>query len=159
MTKQSTSAAIADSSRRSKLKDDLGVASVMQRLLAQSKEPTPMVLAALVKHGLQIGVLDQLLSIGLTPQELALVAPPRTLAHRRANKQALTSDESDKVIRIGRAIAAAQRVFADSERASAWLRTSLKRFDGETPMQMLSSKAGGRIVEELLIQIDEGYFA
>jgi putative toxin-antitoxin system antitoxin component (TIGR02293 family) len=159
MIKQSTSVAIADSSRRSKPKDDLREVSVMQRLLAQGKEPTPRVLAALVKNGLQIGVLDQLLSIGLTPKELALVAPPRTLAHRRANKQALTSDESDKVIRIGRAITAAERVFADPERASVWLRTSLKRFDGETPMQMLSSEAGGRIVEELLIQIDEGYFA
>ncbi len=134
-------------------------ASVMQRLLAQSKEPTPLMLAGLVHNGLQISVLDQLLSIGLTQQELALVAPPRTLAHRRAKKQTLTSDESDKVVRIGRVIAAAERVFADPARARLWLRASLKRFDGNTPMQMLSSEAGGRIVEELLIQIDEGYFA
>ena len=116
-------------------------------------------LAGLVHNGLQISVLDQLLSIGLTQQELALVAPPRTLAHRRAKKQTLTSDESDKVVRIGRVIAAAERVFADPARARLWLRASLKRFDGNTPMQMLSSEAGGRIVEELLIQIDEGYFA
>jgi putative toxin-antitoxin system antitoxin component (TIGR02293 family) len=146
-------------SRRPKVKDVAVAASVMQRLLAQSKEPTPVVLAGLVQKGLQINVLDQLLSLGLTPQELALVAPPRTLAHRRAKKQALTSDESDKVIRIGRIIASAERVFADTDRAHAWLRTSLHRLEGRTPMQMLSSEAGARIVEEFLTQMDEGYFA
>jgi putative toxin-antitoxin system antitoxin component (TIGR02293 family) len=159
MIKQSPSDSTTSSKRRGSSKDAFVASTVMQRLLAQSNEPTPLALAGLVQNGLQIGVLDQLLSIGLTQQELALIAPPRTLAHRRAKKQALTPDESDKVVRIGRVIAAAERVFADPERARIWLRSSLKRFNGASPMQMLSSETGGRLVEELLIQIDEGYFA
>ncbi|MBV8829535.1 MAG: DUF2384 domain-containing protein, partial [Acidobacteriaceae bacterium] len=32
-------------------------------------------------------------------------------------------------------------------------------FEGETPMHMLETEAGARLVEEMLIQIDEGMFA
>ena len=33
------------------------------------------------------------------------------------------------------------------------------RFEGRTPLQMMVTEAGGRLVEEMLLQIDDGMFA
>lgn len=40
-----------------------------------------------------------------------------------------------------------------------WMRKAKKRFEGETPMQMLQTEAGARLVEQMLLQLDEGMFA
>jgi hypothetical protein len=39
------------------------------------------------------------------------------------------------------------------------MRKTKKRFNGETPMEMLQTEAGARLVEQMLIQLDEGMFA
>ena len=44
-------------------------------------------------------------------------------------------------------------------KALSWMRQTKKRFQGETPMAMLQTEAGARLVEQMLIQIDEGMFA
>jgi putative toxin-antitoxin system antitoxin component (TIGR02293 family) len=112
-----------------------------------------------VHNRLSVEVVDRLLMEGMTKQEVSLVLPARTLAHRRANGEALTIDESDHAVRLARVLAQAVSVFGDKIRALAWLRQSLKRFEGRTPLEMLVSDVGSRLVEEALIQIDEGFFA
>jgi uncharacterized protein (DUF2384 family) len=47
----------------------------------------------------------------------------------------------------------------DQESALGWLRAPKRRFEDRAPMQMLATEAGGRLVEQMLIQIDEGMFA
>lgn len=44
----------------------------------------------------------------------------------------------------------------ETQRALNWLRNP--RLDGRTPLSLLKTDAGSRIVEELLIQIDGGMF-
>jgi len=44
-------------------------------------------------------------------------------------------------------------------RARIWLEEPKKRFDRRTPLEMLRTETGGRLVEEFLVQIDEGMFA
>jgi uncharacterized protein (DUF2384 family) len=39
------------------------------------------------------------------------------------------------------------------------MRQPKQRFGGRTPLDLLSTEAGGRLAEEMLIQIDEGMFA
>jgi len=39
------------------------------------------------------------------------------------------------------------------------MRQPKARFQGRTPLQMMVTEAGGRLVEEMLLQIDEGMFA
>jgi putative toxin-antitoxin system antitoxin component (TIGR02293 family) len=51
-----------------------------------------------------------------------------------------------------------ESVYGSRERALAWLRRPHPRLDGRTPLSLLKTDAGSRIVEELLIQIDEGMF-
>jgi putative toxin-antitoxin system antitoxin component (TIGR02293 family) len=89
----------------------------------------------------------------------AVVIPARTLKHRKARKERLTPDESDKLVRLVRVYDQAVRVLGDKEKALYWLSEPKKRFEGRTPVQMLRTDLGGRMVEEMLGQILYGMFA
>jgi uncharacterized protein (DUF2384 family) len=39
------------------------------------------------------------------------------------------------------------------------MRTPKRRFRGKSPLEAIATEPGGRLVEEMLIQIDEGIFA
>lgn len=88
-----------------------------------------------------------------------IVIPARTLKHRRSRRESLSREESDKLARLVRVFDQAVAVFGDVEQARRWLNKPRKRFDGRTPLQMLPTDVGGRMVEGMLGQIDEGMFA
>jgi putative toxin-antitoxin system antitoxin component (TIGR02293 family) len=88
-----------------------------------------------------------------------IVIPARTLKHRRSQKQPLSRDESDKLARLVRVFDQAVAIFGDVDGARNWLNKPRGRFDQRTPLQMLRTDFGGRLVEEMLGQIDEGMFA
>jgi putative toxin-antitoxin system antitoxin component (TIGR02293 family) len=113
----------------------------------------------LVHNRLPLSVIDRLLAEGVSKQEINLVAPQRTLAHRRANEERLTIDESDRAVRLARVVAQTESVFGNKGKAMAWLRQPMKRFEGLSPIEMLVTDVGSRMVEEALVQIDEGFFA
>lgn len=99
-------------------------------------------------------------SSGLPLKDLYdVVIPARTLKHRRARREPLSRDESDKLARLVRIFDHAVRVFDGIDRARTWLEEPKRRFDSRTPLEMLRTEIGGRLVEEFLIQIDEGMFA
>jgi putative toxin-antitoxin system antitoxin component (TIGR02293 family) len=66
----------------------------------------------------------------------------------------LTRDESDRAVWIARVISQAEQVFGDDAKAARWLRNPKQRFEGRTPLDLLRSGIGSRIVEEMLLQID-----
>ena len=114
----------------------------------------------LVERGLPIRVLNRLQQRGLSRNEIAsVIIPPRTLKHRRSRHEPLSREESERAVRTARILARAQLVMGDQAAALAWLRAPLRRFQGRTAMEMLATETGGRMVEQLLIQIDEGMFA
>ena len=88
-----------------------------------------------------------------------IVIPARTLKHRRARREPLSCDESDKLARLARIFDHTVRVFGDSARARHWLEKPKHRFDGRTPLAMIRTEIGGRMVEEMLLQIQHGMFA
>jgi putative toxin-antitoxin system antitoxin component (TIGR02293 family) len=88
-----------------------------------------------------------------------IVIPARTLKHRKARKETLTADESDKLARVIRIYDHAVRVLGDRDKALHWLDKPLRRFSGRTPLQMLRTEFGARMVEEMLGQTDYGMFA
>ena len=138
------------------------VAEVAEWLGAEPR--SELDLTQIVRRGLPLTTQAIFLSHGVTKDEFySIVIPLRTFRHRteRLNKgrdEVLTADESDKALRAARIFTLAERVFADRDKAFAWLRKSKKRFGGETPMQMLQTEAGARMVEQALIQVDEGMF-
>jgi putative toxin-antitoxin system antitoxin component (TIGR02293 family) len=117
-------------------------------------------LAELIERGLPSDTLSLLKEKGLTFTEVAdLIISPRTLQHRKARgNQQLTHEEADKVVRIARILAFAEQVFGDREKALRWLRKPDDRLNERSRLSMLITESGGRVVEEMLWQIDEGMF-
>ncbi len=114
-----------------------------------------------VERGVPLPALEQFASsAGFELKDLLeIVIPARTLKHRRQRKQPLSLDESDRLARVARVYALAVRVFGSPEKARRWLSKPKIRFNEQTPLAMLRTDLGGRQVEEMLIQIDEGMFA
>ena len=113
----------------------------------------------LVESRLAPSIIKRLMALGLIRSEIDdIVIPSRTLQHRRSRREKLTIEESDRVLRVVRVLSAAEIVYGSRERALAWLRKPLPRLGGRTPLSLLRTDTGSRIVEELLIQIDEGMY-
>jgi putative toxin-antitoxin system antitoxin component (TIGR02293 family) len=113
-----------------------------------------------VEDGLSLRAVDALTGHGLSDQEVyRLIIPRRTLSHRKARRSALSREESDRAVRVARITALAEEVFGDRERALRWLREPKQRFDLRTPIDLLATDVGARLVEEMLLQIDHGVFA
>ncbi len=113
-----------------------------------------------VESGLPLDTLHRFTEAsGLTSIEVQdIVIAARTLKHRRARKESLSRDESDKLARLMRVHDQAVRVFGEMDRALWWLREPETSFEGRTPLHMTRTEFGGRLVEEALVQIDEGMF-
>ena len=104
--------------------------------------------------------IDGLSKLGFSNDEVyKIVAPRRTLARRKQNNETLTLAESDRVLRLERISAMADRVFADHEKAQRWLRKESRALDGARPIDLLQSETGAHIVEQELHRIDHGMFA
>lgn len=114
-----------------------------------------------VESGVPLSVLSKFLGeSGLRANDIyEVVLPARTLKHRKARNEPLSIDESDKLARFARVFDHAVQVWSTTERAREWLSTPKKRFEGRTPIQMLRTEIGGRMVDNFLGQIDHGMFA
>ncbi len=113
----------------------------------------------IVEGRLAPAVIKRLNTLGLERSEIdAVVIPSRTLQHRRSRREKLTVEESDRVMRVIRVLSLTESVYGSRERALDWLRKPNTRLDGRAPLSLLKTDTGRRIVEELLIQIDEGMF-
>ena len=113
----------------------------------------------IVERRLAPAVIKRLISLGLERGEIdAVIIPQRTLQHRRSRREKLTVDESDRVLRAIRVLSLAEAIYGSRERALAWLRKPNPRLDDRVPLSLLKTDTGSRIVEELLVQIDEGIF-
>lgn len=134
--------------------------SLMGGKLGVSKIRSGEELASLVEKRLPATAVKALVRGGLSDAEVyQLIVPRRTLAHRIAKHQLLSRDESDKAVRVARITAMAEQVFGEPARTWRWLRKPKGRFDGKTPVDMLATEAGARLVEEMIVQIDYGMFA
>jgi putative toxin-antitoxin system antitoxin component (TIGR02293 family) len=116
-------------------------------------------LAELASARVAVDVIDRLAAQGLKADELSFIIPRRTLTHRRQQHERLSTEESDRAIRLARIVAQATAAFGHPEKAMHWLRNPQKRFAGRSALDMASTEHGARLVEDALIQIDEGYFA
>ena len=113
----------------------------------------------IVEGQLAPAVIKRLISLGLERGEIdAIIIPQRTLQHRRSRREKLTVEESDRVLRAIRVLSLAESVYGSRQRALTWLRKPHARLDGRAPLSLLKTDTGSRIVEELLVQIDEGMF-
>ena len=114
----------------------------------------------LVRRGLPVGAVQFVLDSGrLTLAELdRIVLPRRTLANRR-KLGTLTPEQSDRLVRVARVLAAAEETFGNRDKAGAWLRRPTTALAGERPLDLLDTEEGARAVEFLLGRIAHGIAA
>jgi len=113
----------------------------------------------LIERQLPASSINRLLTLGVNRSEVgALVIPLRTLQHRRSRREKLTVEESDRLLRLMRVLSQTEALYGSRERALTWLRRPNPRLGNRSPFELVKTDAGSRIVEELLVQIDEGMF-
>ena len=124
---------------------------------------------AMIERRFPPAMIERLLELGLQQEEIDLIVlPTRHVQLNLDSKQLLTVSESDRLIRLLRILSQAERVYGSRVRALRWLRRPNRRLgqaesdageaEGRTPISLLMTDIGARMVEELLLQIDEGYF-
>jgi putative toxin-antitoxin system antitoxin component (TIGR02293 family) len=122
--------------------------------------PTGVDIMRLVRRGLPVATIEFVLETGrLTLGELdRIVLPRKTLMNRRRLGR-LTPEQSDRLVRVARLIAAAEETFGSQEKANIWLRRPTTALDGEQPLDLLDTDEGARLVETLLGRISHGIAA
>jgi putative toxin-antitoxin system antitoxin component (TIGR02293 family) len=114
-----------------------------------------------VLDGLPLSAVDAIVDSGaITADEASrLIIHSEDLRERRAGVQRLSQDESDRLIRVARVIAAATDTFTDPGRAARWLRAPNRGLGGMVPVELLATETGAALVHETLHKIDHGIFA
>jgi putative toxin-antitoxin system antitoxin component (TIGR02293 family) len=88
-----------------------------------------------------------------------IVGPRRTIDRRLKENKPLSPDESDRFARFVTVLAQATAIFGNRAAAMQWLGTPKRRFEGEKPLDLLTTDAGTRLVEEVLEQARHGFTA
>lgn len=89
---------------------------------------------------------------------LILAVPNRTLARRKTEGR-FRPEESDRLVRLGRIGALAERTLGNSTRAARWLQRPNRALASETPLSQLDTDIGSRQVEALLLRIAHGVYS
>lgn len=114
-----------------------------------------------VRAGFPLGVIDELpRKTFLSSADVSrLIINRRTATHRRNRNQPLTPEESERVVRILRAIELAFDAFGSEEKAQRWLRKPKRFLDGQAPLDALETETGGRIIHQKLIALRHDFAA
>ncbi len=132
--------------------------SRLKALLGIPEDATETDIHNSIVHGFPAAKLIDLCDRGeVTPVERDQIIPLRTLKTRLSKEQPLSVDESDRLFRTAHITAMAQTVFGDRYKAKRWLSKPKERFNGMAPISLLMTIQGTRQVEEMLLQIAEGY--
>jgi putative toxin-antitoxin system antitoxin component (TIGR02293 family) len=113
-----------------------------------------------VNQGLPVRALESLLDAHLLSKEEAarLIVSPRRLA-RRKKPTRLTTEESDRLARVARLISYTIAVFDDEQKAAQWLRRPNRALHQKTPIELLGTDSGARLVEAGLARIEHGVYS
>ena len=116
----------------------------------------------LIRRGLPFPLLDELAAaagVGRLAMARVVGLSPTTMARRRTAGR-LTTEESDRLVRIARLVGMAHELMGgDGEAARRWLAEGHELLEGEPPLERASTEAGGREVEQLIGRLRHGTFS
>jgi putative toxin-antitoxin system antitoxin component (TIGR02293 family) len=114
-------------------------------------------LARVVQRRIPLRALASIRRGGFSDREIQqFIIPERTQRHRKAKREPLTIEESDRLVRMTRIQALAEEVFGDAEKANQWLREGLGILGGKSPLEVAQTDSGARVIEQILAKIDWG---
>jgi putative toxin-antitoxin system antitoxin component (TIGR02293 family) len=117
----------------------------------------------IVDEGLPAAVIAQLeKSLQLSATESARILAVSRSSRKRlkqAPRKRLDVAASDRIMRVASTIADAADVFGDTEKAVGWFKTQSIALGGRTPLELMTSDPGTRLVREELDRIRYGHWA
>jgi putative toxin-antitoxin system antitoxin component (TIGR02293 family) len=129
-------------------------------IISELPPPNSFEMARVVEEGLPTGCIEELKDLGLTFTEIAqIVIPPRTLKHRKARGERLSTEETERFLRVVKVLKLAERVFGNREKSLDWLRAPDDRMDDRTSLSLISTEAGAQLVEGQLWGIADGVYS
>ncbi|XXE86882.1 DUF2384 domain-containing protein [Pseudomonas sp. D4-18] len=93
----------------------------------------------------------------LSPADRDKIIPGDTLTSALELGKPLTPQQSDCLYRFAHIAAMVESIFGSDEKAMQWLSKPKDRFSGKSPLSMLTTTQGASQVEEMLIQLAEGF--
>lgn len=115
-----------------------------------------------VRRGLPFPMLDEVAAaagVGRLAMARVIGLPPTTMTRRRKSG-ALTTEESDRLVRVARLVGMAYELMrGDGEAARRWLGEGHELIEGESPLERASTEVGGREVEQLIGRLRHGTFS
>jgi putative toxin-antitoxin system antitoxin component (TIGR02293 family) len=139
----------------------LGHSEIPGRTLGLRAE-NPGELIRQVERGFSFNALRSMEShSGISVARIAAIIgiPERTLARRKTEGR-LSSDESERLLRISRIFENAVDLFeGDRTNALKWLTTPKKAFENQTPLEYSRTELGAREVENLMGRLEHGVFS
>lgn len=113
----------------------------------------------LVERGLPGATVGQMRRLAvLSDVELAQIIPGRTLSHARRGDR-LSPEQSDRVARAAGIFLLAHETFRSADKANDWLRRPNGALHGATPLSLLRTGSGAKLVEQVLGRIAYGVFS
>jgi putative toxin-antitoxin system antitoxin component (TIGR02293 family) len=133
----------------------------MQTAFALAEKPLLDVLP-LVRHGLPAAMFEQVAAtLGLSSTSLAakLGIARRTVTRKRGNGAPLSSETSEKLLRVARIRNLGRLLFSTDQAVSEWLSKTDTALGDMAPIDVLDTDLGAREVENLLRSLAHGQFA
>lgn len=136
------------------------ISAIGGEAVVHQKVSSGLDIVRLVRQGLPVSVVDELMkTFGLTLEEVdRIVIPRKTLSHRR-KLGTLTSQQSERVLRVARVLSLAGETFGSKSKTMTWLRRPTRPLDDEAPLSLLDTEEGAQLVERLLGRIGHGIAA
>ena len=100
--------------------------------------------AVMQQYGISRGVLGDILHLS-----------PRNFLRRKEQKR-LSPEESDRLYRLARVIAHANRVFEDPNESADWIQTPNAALGKQQPLTLLDTDIGVQQVDQVLGRIEHG---
>ncbi|APZ41975.1 antitoxin Xre/MbcA/ParS toxin-binding domain-containing protein [Acidihalobacter ferrooxydans] len=123
--------------------------------------PKALVAWKMIREGLEFHVVEAVAEHLDTDLEVVLQVIGLTggTVTRRKKANLLNPQESDRLYRVLKVTALAERVLENPQKAKAWLLRNNRALGGQSPFSLLDNEAGTEAVEDLLIQIDHGVYS
>jgi len=112
----------------------------------------------LTQAGVEPNAVDALAGV-FRASKLEWVIKRRTLSHRKAEGARLTPEETGRWLRAAKLYKFAEEVFGCPDKAAAWFKKPRSAFADRSASELIQTEPGARIVEDMLHQIDAGFFA
>ena len=119
---------------------------------------SPQDLAECVRGGLPFAAVSAMTEqYGISRDVLCnlLRLSPRNFLRRKDQKR-LSPDESDRLYRLARVIAHANRVFEDPDESADWIQTPNVSLGKQPPLTLLDTDIGVQQVDQVLGRIEHG---